>query len=183
MIFSKAINLFSRFSRREIFFLSMLIATVFIVLVLEVVISPVLRHREKLTQSIDIHRQQMKEIAGLTAEHDLIRQQVDRIKTKVHQRTSDFTLFSFLNRLAGQAGIQANIVYMKPSRSTTPNQSFQISVVEIKLQAISLAQLVTWLHHIETSGEMITIKTASISKSETPPDRIDAIIQAQTIEP
>lgn len=182
MIFSEAINRFSRFNRREIISLLVLIATGVIFLVHQAVISPVMDYRKRLSQAIDLRQQQTTALTGLLTEYNRIQTQSDQRKTKITRRAGGFTLFSFLNRLAGQAGIQANIATMKPSRTIIPDQVFQPSVVEIKFQAISMTQLVDWLHRIETSGEMIFIKTASISISDTV-DRIDATIQAQTLEP
>ncbi|KKK54471.1 hypothetical protein LCGC14_3084410, partial [marine sediment metagenome] len=94
----------------------------------------------------------------------------------------DYTLFSFLDRLAGEAGIKDRIAYMKPSTSTTTNGRYKISSVEMKLESISLEELVTYLYKTETSKNLVNIKRISISKTGTEREFLNAILHVETFE-
>ena len=53
----------------------------------------------------------------------------DAARTNMAGRTSGFTLFSFLDTLAGQAGLKDRIAYMKPSTSILEDSPFKLSIV------------------------------------------------------
>ena len=52
----------------------------------------------------------------------------------------------------------------------------------MKLQEITMSQLLAYLHGIETSRDMIAIKRLSISKSEQKADLINTTFQVETLE-
>ncbi len=84
------------------------------------------------------------------------------------------------DKLARQTGIKDRIAYMKPSSSVQKNGP-KISVVEMKLQAITLEQLIKYLYGMETSDKMVTLKRASFLKKGKDQPAIDAILQVETI--
>ena len=71
---------------------------------------------------------------------------------------------------------------MKPSTSVQKDSPYKISQVEMKLQSLTLEQLTTYLHMIETSKNMVYIKRLSILKTGKQEGFIDAVIQVETVE-
>ena len=71
---------------------------------------------------------------------------------------------------------------MKPSTSVQKGSLYKISQVEMKLQSLTLEQLTTYLHMIETSKNMVYIKRLSILKTSKPEGFIDAVIQVEAVE-
>ncbi len=84
-------------------------------------------------------------------------------------------------RVAGQTGVKEHITYMKPSISGQKENSYKISSVEMKLQAVSMAQLTAYLYMVETSRNMVRIKRISISKTGKHEGFIDAVLQVETL--
>jgi general secretion pathway protein M len=97
-------------------------------------------------------------------------------------RPKGFTLFSFLDQLAGQAGLKDNIDYMKPTTTTHENSPYKTSVVETKLKAVTLERLTAYIYMIETSSNMVSLKRLSISKKSKQTGYVDAVLLAETIE-
>ena len=54
----------------------------------------------------------------LRQEYLLLQQDSDILAQRLTSRPKNFTLFSFLEKAAGDAGVKKNIKYMKPSAST-----------------------------------------------------------------
>jgi len=71
---------------------------------------------------------------------------------------------------------------MKPSTTTAKEAGQKIAVVEMKLQALTLAQLVDYLYQIETSKNMIHVQWLAITRTTKPEGFIDVVVQAETIE-
>jgi hypothetical protein len=52
----------------------------------------------------------------------------------------------------------------------------------MKLEAVTLEQLATYLYGVETSPNMVEIKKISISKQDKKQGLISAVLQAETVE-
>jgi general secretion pathway protein M len=85
---------------------------------------------------------------------------VDTINSQL-KRQQNFAIFSRLEEFAGQTGIRNNILYMKPTVST-PSEMYNEESVEVKMEGVTLAQLVRYLHHIENSPQLLKIKRLEI---------------------
>jgi general secretion pathway protein M len=121
-------------------------------------------------------RQLQSEYAGLTQKEKIS-------KSRFLRREKGFKLYSFLDRLAGEAGIKKDrIIYMKPTTKAQKDSPYKISRVEMKLEAITLEQLTTYLYGVETSRNMVDVKKISISKKDKKQGLITAVLQVETVE-
>lgn len=149
---------------------------------LQFIVFPFLDKREKVQRSLEAKTRILEEMVLLKAEYETLRNQADSAKSRFSRRPRGFTLFSFLDDLAGKARIKNNITYMKPSTSIQKNSPYKLSLVEMKLQAVTLNQLITYLHMVETSPNMVRIKRLSILKKETQKNGINVVLQVETLE-
>ena len=99
-----------------------------------------------------------------------------------NQREKGFNLFSFLDKLAGETGLKDKIIYMKPSTSISKDRKHKTSMVEMKLQAINLKHLTTYLYHVETSKNMVFITRVSISKTDKDKGVVNTVLNVVTLE-
>jgi general secretion pathway protein M len=98
------------------------------------------------------------------------------------KRLPGFTLFSFLDKLAGETGVKNRISYMKPSSVAGENSGVKLSKVEMKLQGININDLVSYLYGIENSENMVVVRRLSITKAGQGNDLLSVVIQVETIE-
>ncbi len=149
---------------------------------LQFMIFPFLDKREQVQRALQAKTRILADMVQLKAEYESWRHQADLEKSRFSKRPRGFTLFSVLDTLAGKAGIKNNITYMKPSISNQKNKPYKLSLVEMKLQAVSLNQLTTYLHMVETSPNMIRVKRLSILKKENQKNGINVVLQVETLE-
>lgn len=152
-----------------------------IFLILNIMVFPLVDKKERLTRSLSAQKSALEEMTKLRQQYKAITQNTRLTKSRIGKRERNFTLFSFLDTLAGRSGIKTNIVYMKPSTSTPKNSPYRMSLVELKLQSITLEQLVSYLHGVESSGKMLTVKRISISKSDKTKELINSILLVETV--
>jgi general secretion pathway protein M len=124
----------------------------------------------------------LEQMQKLQSEYAALTQSEKTSKSRFRRRPKGFTLFSFLDRLAGESGIKDRISYMKPSKKAQKNSPYKISRVEMKLEAISLEQLTNYLYGIETSQNMVDITKISISKKDKKQGLLTAVLQVETVE-
>jgi hypothetical protein len=144
---------------------------------------PVIRHRKSLDQAIRAKVLVLEEIQNLKKTHEMLKQNGEEIRNRLALREKNFTLFSYLDRSAGIAGVKDHIAYMKPSGSDLQGSTFKVFQVEMKLQSISLHQFSAFLHGVETSDSLVRVKKASIAKTGQSAEGIDAILWVETIAP
>jgi hypothetical protein len=70
---------------------------------------------------------------------------------------------------------------MKPSISTGSGL-YKESLVEMKLEAITLQQLIGYLYRIESPDDAVSIKRISIDENKRKSGSLDAILQVLTFQ-
>ena len=148
--------------------------------VTQFVVSPLLDRRQRLQDSIASQGKNLAEILAMKSEYERIRRQADRTRAGLMHREQGFTLFSFLDGLAGRAGLKENISYMKPAVKENREGGFKSSTVEMKLKSITLKQLTEFLKLVESTNKSIFIKRLSITRKGKKQKRIDAVMLVET---
>ena len=171
-----------RMSKRERAAIWAGVAFIIIFVLFRLVIFPFMDQRERIERVLDANMKNLAEIRTLKAEFEALNRRTDTSKFRFEKRSKGFTLFSFLDRLAGEVGIKENIAYMKPSTTVQKESTYKISMVEMKLNGISMEQITQYLHKIETSKNMVSIKRLSLTKPDEKQQQLNAVLQVQTFE-
>lgn len=150
--------------------------------VLKFAVFPLLDKKEALERAVEVETVAFQEMLQLRAEYQELVHHAERASQRFSGRDETFTLFSFLERLAGQAGIKESITYMKPSTLNPKNSPYQISQVEMKLQDTTLDRLVRYLQLIEQSNNMVSVRRLSMTRTERPEGRLTAFLLVETPE-
>ena len=153
-----------------------------IFVLIKFIVFPVIDKRERVTRAIQVKTKILEEMTALKSQYNAISNRADLSKSRFAKREKNFTLFSLIDSLAGKAAIKDHIVYMKPSTSLAKNSNYNISSVEIKVQNITLNELISYLYMVETSNNIVFIKRLSISKAGGQEDLINAVLKVETIE-
>jgi general secretion pathway protein M len=153
-----------------------------LLIIVHFVVLPFFENRDQMRRSLQAKRVKLENMRRFQTEYDALTKESQISKVRFSRRDKGFTLFSFLDRLAGQAGIKDRISYMKPSKTVQKNSNYKISRVEMKLDDITLEQLSTYLHGVETSNNMVTVQKISISKKEKKSGLINVVLQVETVE-
>jgi general secretion pathway protein M len=172
----KAINL----NRREKYIVAGGACCLLIVLVLLLVVSPLLNKRERLTRALAAKTIELDEIRGLQADYLILQEKAGRAKGNLAKRDKDFSLYSFLDSLARDVGIKVSSM-KESSPSSQGDANIKTTMVELKLQAITMEQLAQYLHKVEYSGNNLYIKRMSISETSKLEGYIDVALQVETI--
>jgi general secretion pathway protein M len=171
-----------KLNKREKISVAAATAVIVVFLFFQLLVFPLFDKNEQLTRTISNREHQLEQIQQLQAEYRQTSSKAEQTQRQLKTRRRGFTLFSFLETLAGQTGVKSHIAYMKPTTTTQKESPYRLSMVEMKLQEITMSQLLAYLHGIETSRDMIVIKRLSISKSEQKADLLNTIFQVETLE-
>lgn len=177
----KYLNL-KKLNRREKWIIYGAAGLLGLLIIAQFVITPFFENKSQMHRNLQTKKSELEEMRRLQAEYQALKEKLQLSEISLGKREKGFTLFSFMDQLAGQAGIKDRISYMKPSNTIQKNSAYKISRVEMKLDAITLEQLSTYLYAIETSANMVMVKKLSISKEEKNEGLINVILQVETLE-
>ena len=171
-----------KLSKREKNALYLAAGFIMLFFVFQFIVFPALDRQNQLERQLRFKTATLNEMLQLKSEYDLIVKKAAFAESRFSKRKPGFTLFSFLDRLAGETGLKDKILYMKPSTSMQKDKKYKTAMVEMKLQSIDLGQLTTYLYRIETSENMVFIRRLSISKEEKGRGLISAVLNVVTFE-
>lgn len=153
---------------------------VLLFLILQFALFPLLEKRERLQQSIANREKDLTEMQELQAQYQQLDSKADVLLDQLVGRQKNFSLFSYMEQMAAKSEVKKNIAYMKPSETADEGPFIEI-LVEMKLQAISLEQLVNYLELIESPENVIALKRISIQENKKEAATLDVIMQVVTL--
>lgn len=126
--------------------------------------------------------QKQRELAMLRTkceEYGLLCSSLEDLRAKVASQKEGFELLTFLEALIHQCGLAENVVMMKPH--TVPLQSnYRETIVEIKLENLTLSQLVDFLGKVESSKVLVKTRTLYIKRNLTNGDLLDSALEVHS---
>jgi general secretion pathway protein M len=178
----KRVNL-SKLSRREKIIVAGGGGLLVLFVLIQLVIVPVFERNARMKRAVQSKTQILADMQRLKSEYDSLNSRAKQSEARFTRRDRGFTLFSFLDQLAGQARIKERVSYMRPTKTEQKNSPLKLSRVEMKLEAVTLEQLTAYLHGVETSKNMVSVSKLSVTRRDQKEGLLDAILQVDTLEP
>ena len=174
-------DFWNNLSRRQQYAMSIGWTVVLALLLAQFLLFPFLEAKKTVNRAIKSNEKILSEMALLSAEYRGLKQHEEGIQQALARRVRDFTLFSHLERVAGEAGVKANIKYINASKGSASGPYEELPV-EIKLEKITLKQLTDFFYILESPQDLIRIKKLVVSKMKENPEYLTAQIQAVTFQ-
>lgn len=157
-------------------------AFVVLALVIQFVIFPLWDTREKTINAIAVNEKVLKEIMVLGAEYGVLKERAEALQRVLSNRSQDFSLFSYMEKKAGEIRLKPRIKYINPVKGITTG-AYEESSVEMRLDSITMRQLTDFLYAVESPNDFIRISKISISKMKENPEYLTATMQVLTYQP
>jgi len=149
--------------------------------VLQLVIMPLWEARTNLETSIERKTAELEKIEQLQLEYQQLKVQEGGIQARIVERSPGFTLFTFLDKQVTEAQVKKQIKYMKPS-TEEGDDNLNESMVEMKLQRITLKALISFIMLVESEEKVVSIRRISVQESGNEQGYLDVILQIITFE-
>jgi len=166
-------------AKREKYFIALAVVVIVAALIIQFVVMPFVEKRERFKSNVTVKQNNLQQIAALRQEYLVLQQDSVTLAQRLQSRPQNFTLFSFLEKAAGDSGVKDNIKSMKPSASVGKGP-FKESLVEMKLERITLGQMVGYLKLIESPENLVSVKRISIQSNKKETQFLDVVLQVLT---
>jgi general secretion pathway protein M len=152
-----------------------------VILLIQFVILPFWEERERLARAVEAQEKILKEMNTQLAEYRLLRRDMDTLQRAVASRPPNFTLYSFVERKAREAGVRGNVKAINPSRGMSAG-SFEETIADVSLERITTRQLVQFLYHADSPRDAVRIRKLTVRKSTESPEYLTATVQLATYQ-
>jgi general secretion pathway protein M len=174
-------NFFQNLGTRERLFIMGAGIVVLLTLLFVMVIDPMLAYSARLDKQIVAAQRELQDVNTLQQEYQRQKNVIDRINIQL-KRQKGFSIFSRLEELAKQTDTRSKILYIKPTISN-PSDAYDEESVEIKMEDVTLEQLIKYLFQIENSPQFMKIKRLYIKPRQDNRQLLSVIFRVSTFAP
>ncbi len=143
------------------------------------VVNPVLGAVERSGRRLDTADQQLRVMTRLRREYDDVQHRLADVEQRIRSGSRG-NLRTALEMLAGKANVK--VESMEPQASPA-SEAYRETKVEVGLRSVTLAQTVEYLHHIESSPQVLSVKALRIRTRPDLPELLDVTFTVSSFEP
>jgi len=145
-------------------------------------VRPALARIETLTRIVPEKQSELTRLRAKSTEYTCLRKGLQGLRAKAAAQDQTFELLPLLESLMRESGLAKNLVAM--NRNILPlDQDYQEAIVEIKLESLTLRQLVDFLAKIEGSSQVFAkTKSLYIRRNPSNTDLLDPVIELHSLK-
>jgi type II secretory pathway component PulM len=147
-----------------------------LIVVFQFFIRPAIRKVKTLRRVVSDKQQVLGELRAKSEQYKTISRELEKVRLEIGRQPEERKILSFVERIQKESGLMQKVVYMKPSTVTVDNIYERITI-EVKLQSITLDQLIQFLLKIESSELAIGIRTLDIKRGIQNLNLLDTTVQ------
>jgi general secretion pathway protein M len=139
-------------------------------------VRPLLDRYDTLDRLIAQKEREYAEVVRLREEYRQAKTRLESIEARLGRAGQGFQLLSFLEGLAAKNGVRDRIAYMRPQPSTGAGR-FREQAVELRLDGVTINQLVQLLTQIAEVPQGLRVKRLSVVTRYDNANRLDVVVQ------
>ncbi len=160
-------------SRRERFTIGIGAAVIGAALLFVGVVDPLLERQEVLERQAGRKQREIREIATLGAQYAALQARLSTLENRLPPPEAQFSLVAFAEDAAAHARVRERIVGMQPQPPAVM-QSYQETSVDLRLDGVSLTDLLALLVELEQAPYDVQVRHLQIKPKYDAPYLLDA---------
>lgn len=142
-------------------------------------LKPAMARVKTLSRVIPQKQAELQRLRAKSTEYIFLRDSLDNLRMKVASQEKGFELLLFLESLIQQSGLEERVVSMK-QQELPLDENYYESIVEIRLEGLTLRQQVDFLLKAESSRALARTKSLHIKRNPTNTDLLDSTVEIHT---
>mgnify|MGYP002338702032 CR=1 FL=1 len=123
-------------------------------------ILPLFAYYNGLDKDISRSRERLERILELKQEYEQAQGSSTR-KEGAGTETKDFSLYSFLDRLAEKQDLKGSIVFMRPQTEELSG-GLTREIVRLRLEGLEIGELIPYLYHLEEADTPVRVEDMTV---------------------
>ena len=125
------------------------------------VIDPIRERAANLDRRLASAGRQLAELRTLRDDYRRQQRVIDRVDRRLRRQRRNFAIFSYLEQVAARTGVQDKIQSVN-TLASPPNTEYREESVEVRMEGVTLGQLVDYLHRVENSPRILRIRRLQV---------------------
>jgi len=146
-----------------------------------VAVKPALARLETLGRVIPENRQELEKVREISKQYILLKSRLDNLHTNIASQNETIELLPFLESLIEECGLARNLDTMKRDVLQI-DSNYSETIVEVRLESLSLGELVDFLHKIESSQVRARTKSIYIKRNMENKNLLDSVVEIHVAE-
>ncbi len=143
------------------------------------VVQTTLGLRDNAERRLDGAEQQLRVMSALHREFTDVNERLTSVEQRIQNGTSG-NLRTTLDRLAQASSV---VVKSMEPQATPSNDRYRETKVEVGLKEVTLSQAVSYLHQIESSHQLLSVKSLRMRTRKDKPEYLDVTFTVSAFEP
>ncbi len=152
-----------------------------VILLFQFAILPFWEDRARVEKAVETQEKILEEMHAQLGEYRLLKHDTDALQRAIASRPPNFTLYSFVERKAREAGVRGNIKAIQPSRGLSTG-SLEEATADVSLEKITTRQLVRFLYFADSPRDAVRIRKIAVRKSMESPEYLTVTVQLATYQ-
>jgi type II secretory pathway component PulM len=141
-----------------------------------VAVKPALARIETLDRVIPENQQELEKVRAISEKYILLSSRLDNLHTNIASQKETIELLPFLESLIDECGLARNLETMKRDVLQI-DSNYSETIVEVRLESLSLGELVDFLHKVKSSQVRARIKSIYIKRNMANKNLIDSVVE------
>ena len=152
--------------------------TVFVILFMGIV-QPVIALSNNIEHRVEAAEQQLVVMNRLRRQYDVVSTSLTKVEERIRANHEKRNLLTLLESLAASSSIRVDSM---EERKAQDDAKFKETRVEVKLKRVSLQDTVTYLHAIESSDRLLTVKSLRIKNRTDKSNLLDVTFHVSSFD-
>ena len=141
-----------------------------------VAVKPALARIETLGRVIPENQQELEKVRAISEKYLLLSSRLDNLHTNIASQKETIELLPFLESLIEKCGLAENLDTMKRDVLQI-DSNYSETIVEVRLESLSLGKLVDFLYKVESSQVRARTKSIYIKRNTENKNLLDSVVE------
>ena len=144
-----------------------------------IIVNPILGAAANADRRVATAEEELGLVQRLRREYDEVHGRLATVEERIKNGPRG-EIFTTLEKLAAESVVKVDS--MEP-RTSPASDAYRETKVQVALKNVTLAQLVNYLHKIDSSAQVLSIKSLRIRTRKDKPELLDATFTVSSFEP
>ena len=145
-------------------------------------IAPLLGVASSAASGVTQAEEQLEAMKRLRREYDDVTQRLSHVEQRISAKGQNSNILTLLESLAATSGVKVESMNQRQSAN---NDVYRETKVEVELKKVTLTQTVDYLHNIESSQQLLSVKSLRLKtrNEKAAPSLMDVTFAVSSFEP
>lgn len=178
-ILARLSNLWDGLSTRERILVGSAGGAMALAFIIVGVVQPVLAVASGVEVRGETAEQQLRAMSRIRREYDVVHASLEIVEAQIRANPQKRNLLTLLESLASTSQVKINSM---EERKAQEDEKFKETRVEVRLKKVTLEAAVSYLHAIEASDQLLTVKSLKMKNRTDRSNLLDVTFNVSTFE-